>query len=155
MVRNATAGDIPALIELGTRMYLESRYADTSPFDDQKCAELAGHLINAPSGCVLVAEKDGQIVGWMAGGIGEQWFSRKLMAFEYGLFIAPEHRGSSAAPRMVKAFIGWAKENGAAVVNMGITTGVHEERTGAMYGRLGLQRFGSLYSMEVYRCVQV
>ncbi|ECP5649022.1 GNAT family N-acetyltransferase, partial [Salmonella enterica] len=26
MVRNATAGDIPALIELGARMYIESRY---------------------------------------------------------------------------------------------------------------------------------
>ncbi|ECP5649020.1 GNAT family N-acetyltransferase, partial [Salmonella enterica] len=26
MVRNARAGDIPALIELGARMYIESRY---------------------------------------------------------------------------------------------------------------------------------
>ena len=33
MIRNATAGDIPALIELGTRMYLESRYSQNSPFD--------------------------------------------------------------------------------------------------------------------------
>lgn len=149
MIRHANTGDIPVLIELGMRMYLESQYADTSPFDEQKCADLAKQLIGSPVGCVLVAEKDGQIVGWMAGGIGEQWFSRKLMAFEYGLFIAPGQRGGSAAPRMVKAFIAWAKNNGAAVVNMGITTGVHEERTGTTYERLGLQRFGSLYSMEV------
>lgn len=33
MIRNATAGDIPALIELGTRMYLESCYSENSPFD--------------------------------------------------------------------------------------------------------------------------
>ncbi|HBY9792931.1 TPA: GNAT family N-acetyltransferase, partial [Klebsiella pneumoniae] len=33
MIRNATTGDIPALIELGTRMYLESRYSQNSPFD--------------------------------------------------------------------------------------------------------------------------
>lgn len=149
MIRNATAGDIPALIELGARMYLESRYAETSPFDEQKCAELARHLIAAPGGCVLVAEHGGHVIGWMAGGIAEQWFSRKLAAFEYGLFIAPEHRGGSAGPRLAKTFIAWAADHGAAVINMGITTGVHEERTGAMYERLGLSRTGLLYSKEI------
>lgn len=34
MVRNATVGDIPALIELGARMYIESRYSQNSPFDE-------------------------------------------------------------------------------------------------------------------------
>lgn len=149
MIRNATAGDIPALIELGARMYLESRYAENSLFDGQKCADLAKHLIAEPLGCVFVAERDGRVIGWLAGGIAEQWFSRKLMAFEYGLFIAPEHRGGSAGPRLAKAFIEWAGDSGAAVINMGITTGVHEERTGAMYERLGLSRTGLLYSLEV------
>ncbi|MHA7847246.1 GNAT family N-acetyltransferase [Serratia sp. D1N4] len=148
MIRHANAGDIPALIELGTRMFLESRYASGS-FDEEKCAALARQLIDADAGIVLVAEHGGHVVGWLAGGIGEQFFSRALMAFEYGLFIAPEHRGGSAGPRMVKAFIAWAKDNGATLINMGITTGVHEARTGEMYERLGLSRIGSLYSMEV------
>lgn len=148
MIRHATAGDIPALIELGTRMYLESRYA-SGAFDADKCAALAKQLIDVDAGIVLVAEQGGQLIGWLGGGIGEQWFSHSLMAFEYGLFIAPEHRGGSAGPRMVKAFLAWAKDNGAALVNMGITTGVHEARTGEMYERLGLSRVGSLYSVEV------
>lgn len=149
MIRNATAGDIPALIELGTLMYLESRYSEYSPFDADKCAELAQNLIYSPSGCVLVAEKDGRVIGWLGGGIAEQFFSRQLMAFEYGLFVAPEHRGGSAGPRLARAFIDWSKEHGAAVINMGITTGVHAERTGQLYSRLGLQQTGLLYSMEV------
>lgn len=149
MIRNATVGDIPALIELGTRMYLESRYAETSPFDEQKCADLAKQLINAEFGVVLVVEESGQLVGWVAGGIGEQYFSHERMAFEYGVFIAAEHRGGTAGYRLVKAFIDWAKNHGARVINMGITTGVHEERTGELYQRLGLARTGSLYSMEV------
>jgi GNAT superfamily N-acetyltransferase len=146
MVRNAKAGDIPALIELGARMYIESRYSQNSPFDEEKCAELARNLISSPAGCLLVAEKDGAVIGWLAGGIAEQWFSRQLMAFEYGLFIAPEHRGGTAGPRLAKAFITWAEEHGAAIINMGITTGVHEERTGDLYSRLGLSRTGLLYS---------
>lgn len=149
MIRTATAGDIPALIELGTRMYLESRYSENSPFDADKCAELAESLIYSPAGCVLVAEKDGQVIGWLGGGIAEQFFSRQLMAFEYGLFVVPEYRGGSAGPRLARAFIEWSKEHGAAVINMGITTGVHAELTGQLYSRLGLQRTGLLYSMEV------
>ena len=112
MVRNATAGDIPALIELGARMYIESRYSQNSPFDEEKCAELARNLISSPAGCLLVVEKDDAVIGWLAGGIAEQWFSRQLMAFEYGLFIAPEHRGGTAGPRLAKAFITWAEEHG-------------------------------------------
>jgi cytochrome c peroxidase len=46
MVRNAKAGDIPALIELGARMYIESRYSQNSPFDEEKCAELARTLFH-------------------------------------------------------------------------------------------------------------
>lgn len=42
-----------------------------------------------------------------------------------------------------------AEEHGAALINMGITTGVHEERTGDLYSRLGLSRTGLLYSKEV------
>ncbi|KFC08506.1 hypothetical protein GTGU_01423 [Trabulsiella guamensis ATCC 49490] len=130
-------------------MYLESRYAQNSPFDADKCAGLARDLITSPAGCVLVVEKDDRVIGWLAGGIAEQWFSRQLMAFEYGLFIAPEHRGGSAGPRLAKSFICWAEEHGAALINMGITTGVHEQRTGELYSRLGLSRTGLLYSKEV------
>ncbi|WP_158785146.1 GNAT family N-acetyltransferase [Pantoea sp. BAV 3049] len=147
MIRNATRDDIPALIELGTLMFMESRYA-SSPFVPEKCAQLARELIDAPAGCVLVAEEGGKVVGWLGGGIGEQWFSHALQAFEYGVFIAPAHRGSSAAYRLVKTFTDWARDNGASVINMGITTGVHEERTGDLYARLGFTRTGLLYSRE-------
>ncbi|MDA5498007.1 GNAT family N-acetyltransferase [Yersinia aleksiciae] len=148
MIRPATMDDIPALVALGARMHCESRYV-TFPYDEDKCAALAVSLINAEFGVVLVAEESGQIVGWVAGGIGEQYFSYERMAFEYGVFIDAEHRGGTAGYRLVKAFIEWAKNHGARVINMGVTTGVHEERTGELYQRLGLARTGSLYSMEV------
>ncbi|WP_025246091.1 hypothetical protein [Candidatus Sodalis pierantonius] len=63
MIRTATRNDIPALIALGASMYQESRYAENSPFDALKCADLADHLINADAGCVLVAEHNEQIIG--------------------------------------------------------------------------------------------
>lgn len=149
MVRNANAGDIPVLIELGERIYIESRYSQNSPFDEEECAELARTLISSPAGCLLVAEKEGSVIGWLAGGIAEQWFSRQLMAFKYGLFIAPEYRSGTAGLRLTKAFIVWVKNHGATLINMEITTDVHEERTGDLYSRLCLQRSGLLYLMGI------
>ncbi len=148
MIRPATKEDIPALVLLGMRMHQESRYRNFS-FSADKCRALAEQLIDSCFGVVLVAEHDGQIIGWMGGGIAEQWFSTDRMAFEYGVFIDAERRGATAGYRLVKAFIAWAKENGVREIRMGITTGIHEERTGELYQRLGLARTGLLYSMEV------
>ncbi|MBA5203088.1 GNAT family N-acetyltransferase [Pectobacterium aroidearum] len=148
MIRQATKEDIPELVLLGMRMHQESSYRKLS-FDAEKCAALADQLIASTYGAVLVAEIDGQIIGWMAGGIAPFWFSHDRMAFEYGVFIDAEYRGGSAGYRLVKEFVRWAKEHGAVEIRMGITTGVHEERTGELYQRLGLQRTGLLYSMEV------
>ncbi|EHD22077.1 MULTISPECIES: GNAT family N-acetyltransferase [Brenneria] len=148
MIRHATIEDIPALVLLGMRMHAESNYQKIS-FNAEKCAGLADQLITSQYGVVLVAETGGQIIGWMAGGVAPFWFSHDRMAFEYGVFIDAEHRGGSAGYRLVKAFIGWAKGHNAVEIRMGITTGVHEERTGDLYQKLGLKRTGLLYSMEV------
>ncbi|TYL43910.1 GNAT family N-acetyltransferase [Dickeya sp. ws52] len=148
MIRPATKDDIPALVALGLQMHHESRYRVFS-FDEEKCTALAEQLIDVPFGVVLVAEHGGVIVGWMGGGIAEQWFSHDRLAFEYGVFISKEHRGGSAGCRLVKAFIQWAKDTGATEIRMGITTGVNEDRTGALYQKLGFARAGQLYSMGV------
>ena len=70
-----------------------------------------------------------------------------------GIFRGEEGRDRSLLKpwrrSISRAFIDWSKEHGAAVINMGITTGVHAERTGQLYSRLGLQQTGLLYSMEV------
>ncbi|MEL4888578.1 GNAT family N-acetyltransferase [Pectobacterium betavasculorum] len=147
MIRQATTQDIPQLVLLGMRMHQESSYQKLS-FDTEKCAGLADQLIASKYGVVLVAEKEGQIIGWMAGGIAPFWFSHDRMAFEYGVFIDAEHRGGSAGYRLVKEFIRWAREHDAVEIRMGITTGVHEERTGDLYQKLGMKRTGLLYSME-------
>ncbi|MEQ6971039.1 GNAT family N-acetyltransferase [Pectobacterium polaris] len=146
MIRQAIKEDIPALVLLGMRMHHESSYRNVS-FNVEKCAGLADQLIESEYGAVLVAEKDGVIIGWMAGGIAPFWFSHDRMAFEYGVFIDADHRGGSAGYRLVKEFVRWAKERDVVEIRMGITTGVHEDRTGDLYQRLGLQRTGSLYSM--------
>lgn len=147
MIRPATVDDIETIVEIGKVMHGESSYSDL-PFDCEKVHFLMAGLING-HGVVFVAEKGGNIIGGFAGGISEFWFCNSLHAFDYGLFILPEHRGGSAAIRLLSAFEHWAKAMGAVWCDIGITTGVHTEKTAGMYEKLGYHQSGVLFRKEV------
>ena len=147
MIRVATLDDIDRIVEIGKAMHEESSYCDL-PFDSVKVSNLMAGLIDG-HGVVFVAEKAGAIIGGFAGGVAEFWFCDSLHAFDYGLFILPEHRGGSAAIRLLSAFEHWAKSMGAVWCDVGITTGVHTEKTARMYEKLGYNQSGILFRKGV------
>lgn len=144
IVRNATHEDIAALLDIGAAMHAESpRYSPLS-YSRAKVQQLLAHLVNMPTGFLQVAERDGLLIGGMAGIITPQWFSEiDLVASEFALFLLPEHRGGMAAPRLVKSFISWARANGVkpGYVQLIISTGVHVEQTAGLYQALGCRQF--------------
>lgn len=141
-IRNAVHDDVDALLELGREMHAESWYAYL-PFDEAKVRNALCTAISR--GFLAVQEADGRIVGGMAGLITEFWFCRSLIATDLGLFVKSDKRGSTAAVRLVQAFIDWARANGAAEVNLAISTGVRIEETGDLYKALGLTHVGGIY----------
>lgn len=148
-MRTATLADIPAIVRMAAAMHAESRYARLT-FDPARMSHLTAALIHNEDGFVRVVEKEGEAIGTMLAQImREPWFAIEPVAYEYGVYVMPEHRGGTGAARMIRAFGAWAVERGARIVDLGISTEITEERTGAFYERLGFRRAGSLYSMEV------
>jgi GNAT superfamily N-acetyltransferase len=148
MIRVATFDDIDTLISIGRVMHNESAYKVLS-FNDDKVGALLAGLISEPNGVVFIAERAGVILGGFAGGISDFWFGNDSHAYDYGLFILPEHRGGSAAIRLLAAFESWAKDMGAVWCDVGITTGVHVEQTTRLYQKLGYNQSGVLFRKEV------
>jgi len=124
---------------------MESRYR-TLPYNGVKFADLIRKLITNPAGLVVVAEKDGALIGAIAGMVTDHYFADAKIAYEFGLYVEPAQRGTLAGYRLAKAYIDWATEQGADQIDMGITTGIAEERTGKMYERLGLKHVGIIFS---------
>jgi len=149
MIRPAKNSDIPAILTLGERLHQESVYAHIS-FDRVKVRALMESLI-AGGGVVFVTEKDGVIVGGLAGGITTHWFSEEKIAFDYSFFVAPEHRQGITAFRLLKAFSEWARIKGATEIRMGITTGINVEGTARFYRAAGFSDAGILLCKEVQR----
>lgn len=145
MITHATQEDIPALLAMAAAMHAESRF-NVLDFDTQKMRPLFEHLASHENGCLLMAQRDGIAIGFVAAGIAQDFFGQSLMAFEYGVYVVPEHRGSMAGVQLVKTFLCWARARNVHYINMGVTTGVTTDRTGALYERLGAKKVGDLYS---------
>lgn len=145
MIRHATLADVERLAELARDMHAESRFRCLN-FNLDKVIVLFAGLVEQENGILLAAERDGALIGFLAGGIGEDYFGDDSFSFEYGVYVAPAHRGSIAGARLVGKFLTWSDERGARYKNMAITTDISTERTGALYERFGGKDVGKLYS---------
>ncbi|NMX27106.1 GNAT family N-acetyltransferase [Pseudomonas sp. WS 5406] len=147
MIRPAKHSDVPRLIELGTLLHSTTSYS-TMSFCPVKSAAFLHELING-QGVVFVAEVRGEVVGGMAGGVIDQWFSNDLIAYDYSLFVEPSKRNGVIAVRLIQTFKEWAKLKGAKQIYMGIGTGVSVEGTTRLYESQGLRNIGPLLMMEI------
>lgn len=147
MIRAAKHSDVPRLIELGTMLHEISSYSSMA-FSPEKSAAFLHELING-AGVVFVAEVNGEVVGGMAGGIIDQWFSDELIAYDYSIFIEPSRRSGITATRLVLAFEEWARIRGARHVQLGIGTKLNVEGTSKLYQSLGFEVFAPQFQKEI------
>lgn len=91
---------------------------------------------------VFYAEREGKMIGFIAGTLTEYFFSTRKKACDLGFYVLPEHRGGKAAIRLIMVFEGWAKNMGAQDIYIGQTTAVDIERTLRFYAHLGYKPVG-------------
>jgi GNAT superfamily N-acetyltransferase len=115
LIREATAADIPRLVEMGERFFEASGYADIATFDTGAAEQTTRDLL--AGGVVLVAEAEGEVVG-MAGALVYRFYFSKddMTAQELVWWVEPEHRG--IGQQLHKALEDGARERGATSISM-------------------------------------
>lgn len=146
MIRVATEADIPALVDLGQEMHLESNFSSLT-FDVEKTKEYVKSLLGY--GIVFCSEDNGKITGFIAGFLYQPYFSYDFLATDIGLFITKDARGGMAAPRLIDSFTKWAESNGAKQVRPGISVGGNIEGVARLYERMGYSIVGSVFMKEI------
>jgi GNAT superfamily N-acetyltransferase len=146
-VEVATPADAAEIAALGRVLHDRSTYAEV-PYNEAKVEQHMRSLMTN-GGVVFVVRKDGAIVGGIAGAVSAWWFSDELMGYEYSFFIAPPHTNGMAAMRLMSAFRTWCKARGAKSLRVGITTGIHQEKTAAFYRLMGFKDIGPLFELEL------
>lgn len=147
MIRPATLADLPRIIELGAMLHATSSYSRLA-FVPEKAAAFLTALIEK-DGVVFVAEIDGVVVGGMAGGVVDQWFSNDLIAYDFSIFVEPKRRNGLIAMKLMLAFEEWARIKGAKQVHMGIGTDINVEGTSRLYKHMGFRHFGPLFVKDI------
>lgn len=147
-VRHATAEDVGALVAMGKAMHEESPEHHRKDFSEEKTRRLAQSIcgvLPAPAvpTCALVAEERGKIIGMMSGFVVEHFFGHDRVASDYVFYVRPEHRGGSAAVRLLRAFEAWALQFDPFEIMPGVTTGFQTEKTVGFYRKLGYEVNGA------------
>lgn len=147
MIREARNDDLEQLLILGWEMHQESRYRDLE-YSLEKSAEFFQMAIERSDYLFLVSEKAGELVGGFIGFCTAQWFSDEKTAGDLVLYLQPEHRGGMHAARLVKKYIEWAKAQGVndQYIGLGITTGIHTDKTKSFYQLIGFDEVGIIMS---------
>ena len=146
-IRLCTSEDFGSMLELAHLMHQESPVYRDLPLERHKLLELAHASITRPElALLIVCTTNGQITGMLGGLSTTEYFGPSITTCDLFLYVHPDHRGSSAALRLIKTYKKWAEDLGATRINLGITTGVLLAETGRLYEAAGFKHSGHLYT---------
>jgi GNAT superfamily N-acetyltransferase len=126
MIRPATLGDIPALLEMGKAFADEAGVTARVGWDDDSVAEMLEGLILSDDGIVLVSER-----GMIGGVVYPHPFNASVRVFVEMFWRSEDGQGLA----LLKAAEAQAEARGATKSVMVAMDGM--ERTQRLYGRLG------------------
>ena len=141
MIRQATASDVPRLVEMGRRFRSETGYARVLAENPQKMTELATQLTSL--GCLLVSERAGQLVGMLGYFVYPHFISGEQTAGEVFWWVEPECRGEGV--KLLREAEKRARESGAERMQMIAPT----DRVANLYKRLGYEFVEASYQRSL------
>lgn len=142
-----TEADIAAMIALGRLLHAESLYR-TLPLDDARMEEIGRRGLAGGNPGLIMAERDGELVGMAIVMLGEYYFSPARTATVQLLYVHPKSRGGSAAVKLLRALRRWAAQNGAHDLHVNVTTGIDAARTDRFLRHMGFRQTGGNYVLE-------
>jgi len=145
-VREATTLDVLPALQLAERYFQEAGEHIGTPYDLDLAAGRLLLAVEDPDQILLVYTHRGKVVGVLWGAYGPfiPW-STTCITQDIVVYVAPESRGSMGGVQLIRRFQVWSEIKGAFECRISIASGLTEERTGAVYNRLGYEHLGSHY----------
>jgi len=141
-IRKAGALDISPLIFFLLNMHKETEIK-VAPIDSEKVVSEISNVIHRGVAFVAVTD-DNNLAGSIGGGTGFDWWSTQPFLADNWFYVAPEHRKSSIAIRLVKKFIETGKEANVPV-RLGHIFSGDVDRKDKFYEHLGFIKAGTVF----------
>lgn len=127
---------VDALYELSVS---SPNYAHLAHTDEDYVKDRITYATTQPN---FIGFIDEAFKGFMLSGLSSTWYSPQVDCHEQLLYVFPEHRGTSMAPRLIRATEEAARDLGAVNMIAGVSTGIDDDRVEALYRRLGYTQLG-------------
>jgi len=141
MIRRANVLDTSALIYMLNQMHKETE-VEVPKINTHKLIGKINDLLH--KGLILVAVKDNNIVGSIAGMAVNDWWSDEMYMSDAWFYVFPNERKSTIAKNLCIDFIKITKE-AKLKVRLGHVFSGDLERKDNFYSKLGLVKVGSTY----------
>jgi len=150
IIRRAGPYDVAALRRLGAAAHAANT-AKLPAIEPDMVAAVAAHLLPMEAVfCALLAERDGVAVGMLMGTLSQYLpFSSAPVAQVDTIYVDPAFRSLRATRGLMRAFTGWAAENGAYRVTVSVGSGAHATRIAKLYERFGFAYQGATYYKDI------
>jgi hypothetical protein len=147
-IRPVNVEEIPYMVGMGKRMYLESKFSHMD-YDEDMLIGFVQEVIKSPYTFfwVIVDQENEVPIGMLFASIQKSFFGKDFVANDLVMMVEKEHRGScgSALASLIKEYKRWAFRLGAKRVYLGTSTGIDPEATEELYRRVGFSKIGALY----------
>jgi ribosomal protein S18 acetylase RimI-like enzyme len=145
-VRPATAADMPVVGRLGALLvrthhdFDPARFIAATPRTEQGYASFLRSQLEAPDVVVLVAERDGEVLGYTYAGVeGFDYMSlRGPAGVLYDIVVDPTHRGQGVGRTLLDATVAALEARGAPRVVL--STAERNEAAQRLFARAGFRR---------------
>ena len=138
--------DAGLIIQMLLALHVESSHYNKVQPDPSYVRTTLTAMIEQPC---FIGHIDVDLRGFMFGIANRTWFDSELNAYELLLYILPDYRGTSLAPRLIKQFESAARALGCIHVRAGTSTQLNTERTLRLYERLGYTREANTVSKRI------
>lgn len=136
-IRPAGPDDLGAAVAMAEAFYATTSYTKVAPFCEDSVMLIGRMLLE--SGVLLVAEKDGRLIGMVGLVLAPFLFNReRVTAHEVMWWVDPDERETGAGVALLRAIIPACKERGASAIQMGCLS-TSPPQADALYRRLGFE----------------
>jgi GNAT superfamily N-acetyltransferase len=125
IVRTADGEDRASLFSL------TSQFPTPTPCPFESFSALLDSKLGDSSACILVAEHQGALIGYVSGSVRTAFYAAGATAWVEEILVRPEFRGRGVGAELMRAFESWAEAHGSRLVALATRGAV------AFYERLG------------------
>jgi|TARA_R100000781_G_scaffold3271_4_gene4755 GNAT superfamily N-acetyltransferase len=138
--------DLFWILKASKDMYKESYLEEKGvEFNEEKVKNYFYLALDKPDGFAIIAEDDGEPIGFLISDIGEYAIGKQKIAKNLELYVVPEKRGGKTGLMMMENFIKWAQMNDATEIVFAPSAHDKINKFDAFAKKLGMSATSKVY----------